>query len=87
MIETLEVWENGELVSSGTDTVPDGDARRSRARRAVDSRLATLTTAVNSWGSLTAAQRTDAQLLAIKTVVLLARIVLARFDTDDQPDT
>lgn len=87
MIETLEVWENGTLIDSATGTVPDGDARRVRARRAVDSRLSALTTAANNWGTLTATQRTDAMLLAVKTVVLLARLVLARFDTDDQPDT
>lgn len=85
--ETIEVWEDGVLVDSKTGTVPDPDARKRRARLAVDTGLAQLTTAAKDWASLTATERTAAQLVAVKLVVLLARMVLGRFDTDDQPDT
>lgn len=81
----IETYKDGKVISTRTVEIPAEQDREDRLRARVDGQLADLKTAVNGWDGLTAAQRTAATKQALRVVLALSRLVLRRFDADDEP--
>jgi hypothetical protein len=83
--DTLEVHtydRDGAIIATQTVAMDPEQARRLRLEKLAREAVDTLEQADAAWDSLTAAQRTAAMRLAVRTSAKLARLMLGRLEKE-----